>query len=346
LNGISASAPAAQKAAQYSAAKREFQECDAAEDPDSIVCLQLSPLPHTYTEAAALPLNWDWRRANGINYVVPTLNQHLPKYCGACWIFATVHALSDRIKIARNAMTPEITLSPQVMLNCGLKLATLPWEHMNCKGGTSSKAYKYMKEYGLPDTTCAPYEAHTEKCDEFHKCYNCVHNTTCYAVKDYTTYKLKEYGVVSGEHQMMAEIYRRGPITCKTAVADAMFDYTGGIYRDDTGEMRIRHAVEVVGFGATSNGTKYWIVRNSWGTYWGENGFYRLVRGENQLNMEQSGCMWGIPEWEEKRLETGVENEMQQVQQVQQVQQTNVQADEMNEDLTSLLVAEVQTPLH
>merc|ERR1712025_834679 len=119
-----------------------------------------------------------------------------------------------------------------------------------------------------------------------------------------------------------------------------MFDYTGGIYRDDTGEMRIRHAVEVVGFGATSNGTKYWIVRNSWGTYWGENGFYRLVRGENQLNMEQSGCMRGIPDWEEKRLETGVENEMQQVQQVQQVQQTNIQADEMNEDLTSLLVSE------
>jgi len=237
-------------------------------------------------------------------------------------------------------MTPEVTLSPQVLLNCGKKMKEFDFEHMNCHGGTSAKAYQYVHEYGLPDTTCSPYEAHTEKCDEFHKCYNCVHNTTCYAIQDYTSYKLKEYGMVSGEHQMMAEIYRRGPITCKTAVSDEMMDYAGGIMRDYTGEMRIRHAVEVVGFGVTTNGTKYWVARNSWGTYWGENGFYRLVRGENQLNMEQGGCMWGVPTWEEKRLEAGVEKEMQQAS--QQASQQDVEQDQMNEDMTSLLMSELQ----
>lgn len=302
---------AAARHADFSVAKREFQQCHIPDNSDDIDCLQLSPLPHTFTATTDLPRNWDWRRAHGgINYVVPTLNQHIPQYCGACWIFATVHALSDRIKIARNALTPEITLSPQALLNCGIKMKTQSWEHMNCHGGTAAKAYQYIAEYGLPDNTCAPYEAHANTCDGFHTCYNCLHNTTCYPIKDYTVYKLKEYGSVSGEHPMMAEIYRRGPITCKTAVSDELLDYSGGVFDDQTGEMRIRHAVEVVGWGTTAEGVKYWIVRNSWGTYWGENGFYRIVRGINNLNLDQGGCMWGVPTWEESRLETGLTGEL------------------------------------
>merc|ERR1711871_713405 len=124
---------AAANYAHFSVAKREFQQCHLADNSNDIDCLQLSPLPHTFTAISDLPKNWDWRRAHGdINYVVPTLNQHIPQYCGACWIFATIHALSDRIKIARNALTPEITLSPQALLNCGIRMKTDSWEHMNC----------------------------------------------------------------------------------------------------------------------------------------------------------------------------------------------------------------------
>lgn len=295
---------AAAKHNTQSFAKREFQQCHIDDNSDDIRCLQLTPLPQTYTSAADLPANWDWRDIKGINYVVPSLNQHIPKYCGACWIFATVHALSDRIKIARNALTPEITLAPQALLNCGTRMKTSSWEHMNCHGGTAAKAYRYISEYGLPDNTCQPYVAEAHTCDDFSQCYTCVHNTTCFPIKKYTVYKLKEYGQVSGETNMMAEIYRRGPITCKTAVSDDLMDYSGGIFHDKTGEMQIRHAVEVVGWGTTKDGVKYWIVRNSWGTYWGENGFYRIVRGINNLNLENN-CMWGVPEWDEKTLETG-----------------------------------------
>jgi len=93
---------------------------------------------------------------------------------------------------------------------------------------------------------------------------------------------------------MMQEIYQRGPIACGVAVPQSLDDYTGGIYEDKTGDMEITHDISVVGYGE-ENGTKYWMVRNSWGTHWGEKGFFRIVRGVNNINIE-SNCSWATPD--------------------------------------------------
>merc|ERR1712196_272557 len=96
----------------------EFETCAfASPKTDLIDCLQLTPLPGTYTKQADMPPNFDWRFKDGRNFLTPTLNQHIPVYCGACWAFAPLSAVSDRIKIARNGAWPEIVLSPQVLLN-------------------------------------------------------------------------------------------------------------------------------------------------------------------------------------------------------------------------------------
>lgn len=58
--------------------------------------------------------------------------------------------------------------------------------------------------------------------------------------------------------------------------------------------MDIVHDVSIVGYGVTEEGQKYWTVRNSWGTHWGENGFFRVCRGKNNLNIE-SACSWVVP---------------------------------------------------
>jgi len=92
---------------------------------------------------------------------------------------------------------------------------------------------------------------------------------------------------------MMQEIYQRGPIACGIAVPQALDDYTGGIYCDDTGDMEIVHDISIVGYGV-EDGQKYWLVRNSWGTHWGENGFFRVCRGTNNINIE-SDCAWSTP---------------------------------------------------
>ena len=63
--------------------------------------------------------------------------------------------------------------------------------------------------------------------------------------------------------------------------------------------MQVNHNVEIIGWGETASGVKYWIGRNSWGTYWGEGGFFRLGRGygmDKNLRVERD-CQWMVPEW-------------------------------------------------
>ena len=67
---------------------------------------------------AELPKSWDWGKMDGTNYLTNIRNQHIPQYCGSCWAHAATSALSDRIKIARNAQWPDINISPQVLVSC------------------------------------------------------------------------------------------------------------------------------------------------------------------------------------------------------------------------------------
>lgn len=104
-------------------------------------------------------------------------------------------------------------------------------------------------------------------------------------------------------------MYQRGPISCGIAVPDALEDYTGGIFNDTTGDEHIVHVVSVVGFGV-ENGTKYWLVRNSWGTHWGESGFFRVIRGVNNIAIE-SNCSFAVPRdtWTKKEMHITTEAE-------------------------------------
>lgn len=88
-----------------------------------------------------------------------------------------------------------------------------------------------------------------------------------------------------------------------------MKHYKGGVFEDMTGEKKIRHVVSLLGWGVAEDGTKYWVGRNSWGTYWGENGFFKIVRGKNNLRIEDE-CAWAVPEkkWEDKQQMLGTED--------------------------------------
>lgn len=238
-------------------------------------------------EAVELPEQHIWNDVNGMNYLTNMRNQHVPQYCGSCWAHAATSAMSDRIKIMRNAAWPDINISPQVLISC-------EQPDFGCHGGDAITAFEWMSKNEITDETCSIYMArghdNGQQCSPMQYCRNCNPGEACFVPDEYYIYHTDEYGNVSGEEAMMQEIYQRGPIACGIAVPESLEEYTGGIYEDTTGDMDIVHDISVVGYGV-EDGVKFWTVRNSWGSHWGEEGFFRVVRGVNNLNIE-SACAW------------------------------------------------------
>jgi len=125
-------------------------------------------------------------------------------------------------------------------------------------------------------------------------------------VKPYTTYKLKGYNLIDvadpreRAQAIMSEIHQRGPVTCGLYTSDIFdFNYFSGVWTQENEEFD--HDIEIVGWG-TDAGEDYWHIRNSWGTYWGEQGFFRIKRGLEKGVVEYD-CWFGVPDVsEEDRL--------------------------------------------
>ena len=270
------------------------------DDPSSSVPeLIKSPLPYTYIEAESLPKTFDWRNVSGVSYVTQDLNQHIPQYCGSCWLHGSIASLNDRLKIARKAQFPEINLARQVVLNCGNSTAG------SCEGGGDYGMYVFVNKFGLPDDTCQLYSAEEFACSAFRNCMNCDPPTdqaplgVCYPVQSYARYFVSEFGKMNNPtiHEMKAEIFQRGPISCSidcSTLTHGQF-VPGEIVRTAhpaVGDWDLDHVISVAGWGLDDHtGEEYWIVRNSWGTFWGDNGWFKVLLGHNTLGIEME-CNW------------------------------------------------------
>ena len=244
-----------------------------------------SPLPWTYLNVSSLPTTYDIRNLNGHNYATPNHNQHSPQFCNSCWAQAAASALSDRLLLRRKGKWPIIEVSAQVFLNCA---------DGSCQGGDAASAYRYSYLYHVPDKTCQAYEGRKKTCDMQGICMDCDATGYCYHVNEYRTVAVQEYGEISGAEHMMAEIYARGPITCFIVMTDEFMNYEGGIFVEHNHNYKGGHIVEVAGWGVSSTGQWYWIVRNNWGEHWGERGWFRINMGGSNLLIETS-CSWGVP---------------------------------------------------
>lgn len=264
----------------------------------TVKSLVKTALPRDYIAPEALPTVWDWRNVsiNGMppaSYVTTPLNQHLPQYCGSCWAHGSSSSFGDRIKIMRNGTFQDVVPAIQTILNCAQDIAG------SCDGGDDAGVYQYFAQSGIPDQTCMAYQAVDDACSPVNTCRNCNPNGKCVAVTNYTSWWADQYGPVAGVNDMSAEIFARGPISCGVD-ADPILNYSGGIFYDKTGAQSINHIIAVVGWGygvdpvTCPTGCSYWVVRNSWGTYWGEKGWMRVVRGVDNIGIE-SGCNWVVP---------------------------------------------------
>ena len=268
--------------------------------------------------AEDLPVAHDWRNVGGVRYATGSKTQQIPHICGACWAFAATGTLSDRVRIAAKGTPLEVDLSPQTLLNCHTDAGS-------CLGGNSLAAYAsvYNSTTGFTDETCQPYEGvdysnwgESDCADRMCKTADLYGNT--YWVNG-TRVFVDSYGAVdaSDPTALMSEVYQNGPVACYMyAHSDSFEDYTGGVITDATAYPGITHVVALVGWGtdydseeakqATAKaagreekteggGIDYWVVRNSFGTYWGEQGYYRVERGINAFNMESGVCEWATP---------------------------------------------------
>ena len=256
---------------------------------------------------ASLPQSYSWSNVGGVNYLTKNLNQHIPVYCGSCWAHGSISSLADRIKIMRKAAWPDINLSIQFLLNCRMG--------GSCNGGNHIATYKAIHEYGsIPYEDCMIYQACSIdskeevcndkkmfECTAVNTCKTCdtftANGGSCTPIMQYPNATIASYGSIKDSDNMKSEIYKNGPIACGIN-AEEIVDYTGGVLDVPHKLKMINHIISVVGWGYDETTNKqYWIIRNSWGSYWGELGFMKLVLGENQLGIEKD-CAFAIPgEW-------------------------------------------------
>ncbi|XP_036393198.1 dipeptidyl peptidase 1 [Megalops cyprinoides] len=243
---------------------------------DSRIPRRVKPAPVTAEAAklaAGLPEHWDWRNVNGVNYVSPVRNQ---ASCGSCYSFASMGMMEARIRIRTNN-TQQPVFSPQQVVSCSQY-------SQGCDGGFPYLIGKYIQDFGVVEESCFPYIGFDSPCTLKPECLR---------------YYTSEYHYVGGfygacnEAAMMAELVRDGPMGVAFEVYPDFMHYKEGIYHhtgltDEFNPFELtNHAVLLVGYGKCHmTGQKYWIVKNSWGTGWGEGGYFRIRRGSDECSIE------------------------------------------------------------
>ena len=257
-------------------------------------------LLHKKIKDADLPDAFTWGDVDGVNYLTMSRNQHIPQYCGSCWAHGSVSALADRVKIARKAQGIDLNPSVQHILNCG--------GGGSCHGGSVDGPYQWLHKLskegkGISLETSNPYLACSSEskdgickgqdwsCSDINVARTCSTFPSaggfCAAIADYPMITIDDYGSISGQKAMQKEIYARGPISCGID-ASAILEYQSGIAVHKGLLETVDHVISVVGWGKEQD-QPYWIVRNSWGEYWGEMGYIRVAFGS--LKVEQQ-CAW------------------------------------------------------
>jgi len=223
-------------------------------------------------------------------------------WCGASWAFSTIAVASDRFAIQSggNRIYP---LSAQNLLACNNR------GQQGCKGGHLDRAWNYMRRYGVVNDDCYPYVSGetgtvnkckvgrrsnllTMGCRLTKGVYSSGQDESATSSQKGLFKTLPAYRISPRQTDIMNEIRQRGPVQATMKVHHDFFMYRNGIYRySGLGETKQAgyHSVRIVGWGEEDYrhiNSKYWVVANSWGQEWGENGYFRIARGENESEIE------------------------------------------------------------
>lgn len=256
--------------------------------------IELGDIPTEFSSAAT------WPNCNSIKEVRDQST------CGSCWAFGAVEAISDRICIT-SGQKLQVRISAEDLLTCcGLTCG------QGCNGGYPAAAWSYYHRTGIvtgwlynTSNYCMPYsmapcDHHTtgkySPCGASKPTPKC--KTTC--AEGYSGQYSSDrwmadivYTVPAQVAKIQTEIMTYGPVEAAFTVYEDFLEYKSGVYSHTKGAALGGHAVKIVGWGV-EGGVNYWLVANSWNEDWGDKGFFKIKRGNNECGIEGQ-IVAGIP---------------------------------------------------
>jgi C1A family cysteine protease len=215
-------------------------------------------LPEGEKYIGLVPSSLDWRNHEGRDWTTSIKDQGR---CGSCYAFGLYSAMESCIKIKKNKSNYFIDLSEQYMVSCGTEWIS---GIFGCEGAYMSSILKFVEIYGAIPESCFPYKSSNgylppcaDKCEDWNK------------------YKKEIIGwssISPSQPSMKNALINFGPLVTGMEIYENFLTYSEGIY-EPSGDLLGYHLVSIVGY---NDNPGYWICKNSWGTDWGEDGWFRI----------------------------------------------------------------------
>jgi KDEL-tailed cysteine endopeptidase len=208
----------------------------------------------TFTSGASgAPATIDWRTKGAVTSVKDQ------GQCGSCWSFSSTGAVEGAWAISKGQLTD---FSEQELVDCATGVS---YGSHGCNGGQMEGAFKFVIENGQCTLSSYPYTAKDGTCQ---KCTAVAHISSCSDVKPNDQVSLK------------AAVAQQPVAVAIEADTRYFQSYSGGILDSSSCGTTLDHGVLTVGYGE-ENGQKYWLVKNSWGTTWGDKGYVKIARSDS-----------------------------------------------------------------
>ena len=212
--------------------------------------------------------------------------------CGSCWAFAASHTYTDRLSIAAGAEHTQI--SSHYPTAC-FRDYNLVSNGNGCCGASTHAGLEFFRHYGAVTEQCVSYGLYNYPQNDFNfKRNNPIRRYCPSECEDGSSFENNVISLPGYTHKVqesdVINALKEGPVVVSMQLSESlMYEYTCGVFTQDSkGEtLRGGHSVELVDYGTESN-VPFWVIKNSWGTNYGEGGYFRIRRGDLKIGTRSS----------------------------------------------------------